>query len=85
MQHGRFITTAIAAVAAMAIGPAGAATQVGAGATALMSTGVGASQALDVSVSLGALGVLSGTAIFLFAIAWRMVDVSRGQRRQVVG
>jgi hypothetical protein len=50
-----------------------------------MSTGVGASQALDVSVSLGALGVLSGTAIFLFAIAWRMVDVSRGQRRQVVG
>jgi len=69
--HALLFLCAGAAAAALPIGPAGAATQVGAGATALMSTGVGASQALDVSVSLGALGVLSGAAIFLFAVAWR--------------
>jgi len=61
-----------AAAAALPIGPAGTATQVGAHSAALLASGVGASQALSVSVSVGALGVLSGTAIFLFAIAWRL-------------
>jgi hypothetical protein len=60
-----------AAAAALPIGPAGAAAQVGASATALIASGVGASQALAVAVSVGALGVLSGAAIFLFAVAWR--------------
>src|SRR6266545_566940 len=60
-----------AAAAALPIGPAGTATQVGAGAGALLASGVGASQALSVAVSVGTLGVLSGTAILLFAIAWR--------------
>src|SRR6266498_1162627 len=60
-----------AAAAALPIGPAGAATQIGAGAGALLASGVGASQALSVAVSVGTLGVLSGTAILLFAIAWR--------------
>jgi len=60
-----------AAAAALPIGPAGAATQVGAGAAALLASGVGASQALGVAVSLGALGILSGTAILLVAIACR--------------
>src|SRR5947199_7508418 len=60
-----------AAAAALPIGPAGAATQVGASAAALIASGVGTSQALGVAVSIGALGVFSGAAIFLFAVAWR--------------
>jgi uncharacterized membrane protein YbhN (UPF0104 family) len=60
-----------AAAAALPIGPAGAATQVGAHAGALLAWGVGASQALSVAVSVGTLGVLSGTAVLLFAVAWR--------------
>src|SRR5205809_1381733 len=59
-----------AAAAALPIGPAGAATQIGAGATALIASGVGASQAIGVAVSVGALGVFSGAAILLFALAW---------------
>jgi uncharacterized membrane protein YbhN (UPF0104 family) len=61
-----------AAAAALPIGPAGAVTQIGAGAAALIATDVGGSQALGVAVSIAALGVFSGTAILLFAIAWRM-------------
>jgi uncharacterized membrane protein YbhN (UPF0104 family) len=60
-----------AAAAALPIGPAGAATQVGASGAALIASGVGASQALGVAISVGALGVFSGTAILLFAVAWR--------------
>jgi uncharacterized membrane protein YbhN (UPF0104 family) len=60
-----------AAAAALPIGPAGAAAQIGAGAAALIASGVGASHALDVAVSVGALGVFSGAAIFLFAVVWR--------------
>src|SRR5437899_474624 len=57
-----------AAAAALPIGPGGAATQVGAGTGALLASGIGASQALGVAVSIGALGILSGTAIFLVAV-----------------
>src|SRR5438105_6272189 len=60
-----------AAAAALPIGPAGAATQVGGGAAALLASGVGASQALGVAVSVGALGILSGTAILLVAVVCR--------------
>jgi hypothetical protein len=60
-----------AAAAALPIGPAGAATQVGASAAALIASGVGASEALATAVSVGALGVLSGTAILVFVVAWR--------------
>ncbi len=60
-----------AAAAALPIGPAGAATQVGASATALIASGIEGSQALAIAVSVGVLGVLSGAAIFLFAVAWR--------------
>jgi hypothetical protein len=60
-----------AAAAALPIGPAGTATQVGAGAAALIASDVGASQALGVAVSIGALGVFSGAAILLFAVVWR--------------
>jgi len=60
-----------AAAAAVPIGPAGAATQVGAGAAALIASGVGSSQALAVTLAGGALGVLTGAAIFVAAIVWR--------------
>jgi Lysylphosphatidylglycerol synthase TM region len=59
-----------AAGAALPIGPAGAATQVGAGAAALIASGAGTSEALAVAVSVGTLGVLTGAATLLFAIAW---------------
>jgi uncharacterized membrane protein YbhN (UPF0104 family) len=61
-----------AAAAALPIGPAGAATQVGAGAAALMAAGVGASPAVAVAVAGGALGVLSGGAVLLSAVVWRV-------------
>jgi len=67
-----------AAAAALPIGPAGAATQVGVGGAALVASGVGASQALAVAVSVGALAIFSGGAIFLFAVAW---DTGRRWRR----
>jgi hypothetical protein len=60
-----------AAAAALPIGPAGATTQIGGGAAALLASGVGASQAVSMAVSVAALGVLSGTAILLFAIVYR--------------
>ena len=60
-----------AGAAALPIGPAGAATQVGAGAATLIASGVGTSQALGVAASVVALGVLSGAAVLLFAVACR--------------
>jgi uncharacterized membrane protein YbhN (UPF0104 family) len=60
-----------AAAAALPIGPAGAATQIGAGAAALIASGIDTSQALAAAVAVGALGVLSGAAVLLAAIAWR--------------
>jgi hypothetical protein len=60
-----------AAAAALPIGPAGTATQVGAGTGALLASGVGGAQALNVAVSVGTLGILAGTAILFFAVAWR--------------
>ncbi len=60
-----------AAAAALPVGPAGAATQVGVSGAALIAAGVGASEALGVAISVGALGIFAGGAIFLFAVAWR--------------
>jgi uncharacterized membrane protein YbhN (UPF0104 family) len=60
-----------AAAAALPIGPAGAATQVGGGSAALIASGVGGAQALAVTLAVGALGVLTGTAVLLLALAWR--------------
>jgi hypothetical protein len=61
-----------AAAAALPIGPAGAATQAGAHGAALVASGVGASQALAVAITLCALGVLCGTLILVAAIAWQV-------------
>lgn len=61
-----------AAAAALPIGPGSAATQAGAGAAALMAAGVGASPAVAVALAGGALGVLSGGAVVLSAVMWRL-------------
>ena len=57
-----------AAAGALPIGPAGA-TKAGAGVAALIASGVGASQALDVALAGQALAVLCGVAILLYAVA----------------
>jgi hypothetical protein len=60
-----------AAAAALPVGLAGTATQVGGGGAVLVATGLGASQALHVAVSIGVLGVITGTAVLVAAIVWR--------------
>jgi hypothetical protein len=60
-----------AASAAIPIGPAGAATQITAGTTLLVVSGVEAGQALGFALAAQALLIFSGAAIFLTAIAWR--------------
>ena len=60
-----------AAAAALPVGLAGAATQIGAGGAALVATGVSGSDAIRVAVSVGVLGVLTGTAVLVTAIVWR--------------
>ena len=60
-----------AAAAALPVGLAGAATQAGAGGAALVATGVAGAEALRVAVSIGVLGVLTGTAVLAAAVVWR--------------
>jgi hypothetical protein len=60
-----------AAAAALPLGPAGAATQAGAGAAVLVASGVSASQAVSVAVGVQLLAVLSGAAIVVAAGVWR--------------
>ena len=60
-----------AAAAALPLGLAGAATQAGAGGAVLAATGVGTSEALHVAVSIGVLGVLTGTAVLVASLVWR--------------
>jgi hypothetical protein len=60
-----------AASAAIPIGPAGAATQVTAGATLLIVSGVETGQALGFALAAQALLIFSGAAIFLAAVTWR--------------
>ena len=60
-----------AASAAFPIGPAGAATQVTAGTTVLVVSGVETSQALGFALAAQALLIFSGAAIFLAAVCWR--------------
>jgi hypothetical protein len=59
-----------AAAAALPIGPAGAATQIGAAGASLVAAGVGTEPAFGAAVSMGALGVLSGTFVMVLALAW---------------
>jgi uncharacterized membrane protein YbhN (UPF0104 family) len=61
-----------AAVGALPIAPAGAATQAGTAAAVLIASGVGASQAIDVAVAGQALGALGGVSILIFAAIRRV-------------
>jgi hypothetical protein len=69
-----------AAAAALPIGLAGTATQVGGGGAVLVAAGVGASQALHAAVSIGVLGVITGTAVLVAAIVWRSAASLLGSR-----
>jgi hypothetical protein len=60
-----------AASAAIPLGPAGAATQVTAGAALLVVAGVQVSSAVGFALAAQALLVLAGAAVFLAAVAWR--------------
>lgn len=60
-----------AAAAALPVGLAGTATQVGGGGAVLVAGGVGASHALHAAVSIGVLGVITGSAVLVAAIVWR--------------
>jgi hypothetical protein len=61
-----------AASAALPIGPAGAATQITAGTMLLVLSGVETSQALGFALATQALLIISGAAIFLAAVVWRL-------------
>jgi hypothetical protein len=59
-----------AAAAALPIGPAGAATQIGGAAANLVAAGIGTAPAFGAALSMGTLGVLSGTFVLLLAVGW---------------
>jgi uncharacterized membrane protein YbhN (UPF0104 family) len=61
---------AAAASGALPIAPAGAATQVGAGAAILMASGVGTSSAVSFAVGAQALIILAGAVVLVFAALW---------------
>ena len=61
---------AAAATGALPIAPAGAATQVGAGAAILMASGVGTANAVSFAVGAQALIILAGAAVLAFAALW---------------
>jgi Lysylphosphatidylglycerol synthase TM region len=71
-----------AASAAFPIGPAGAATQITAGTTLLIVSGVDAPEALGFALAAQALLILAGGAIFLVAVAWRTSVYAASFRRR---
>jgi hypothetical protein len=75
-----------AASAAIPIGPAGAATQVGAGTTLLIVSGIDPSQALGFALAAQALLIVSGAFIFALAVVWRLLLGARSMllRRALV-
>jgi uncharacterized membrane protein YbhN (UPF0104 family) len=62
--------SASAAAAVLPLGPAGAATQVGAGAAVLAAAGVPTSQAVAFGLAAQALVVLAGATVVVLAGAW---------------
>ncbi|MEP6909592.1 MAG: lysylphosphatidylglycerol synthase domain-containing protein [Actinomycetota bacterium] len=60
-----------AAAAALPIALGGAATQVGAGATLLIVSGIGTSEALGFALAAQTLVILSGAAVLFLAVTWR--------------
>lgn len=80
-----FFLCATAASTALPIAPAGAATQVGAGAAMLILGGVSTSHAVAFAVSAQALVIVAGAAVVVFAAAWearlRLVSAPARRRR----
>jgi uncharacterized membrane protein YbhN (UPF0104 family) len=72
--------TACAAVGALPIGPAGAATQAGVGAAMLASAGVGTREAIAFAVAAQALTLLTSVAVLAFAGLVRTAQLLRPQR-----
>jgi hypothetical protein len=60
-----------AAAAALPIALGGAATQIGAGATLLVVSGIGASEAVGFALAAQTLLILSGAAVLLLAVTWK--------------
>jgi hypothetical protein len=69
-----------AAAAALPIGPAGAATQIGGAAASLVAAGIATTPAFNAALSMSALGVLAGTFVFLLAVAWTSKAALAGRR-----
>jgi hypothetical protein len=63
-----------AAAAALPIALGGAATQVGAGATLLVVSGIGASEALGFALAAQTLLILSGAAVLFLAVTWQAMS-----------
>jgi len=72
--------TACAAVGALPIGPAGAATQAGVGAAMLASAGVGTREAIAFAIAAQALTVITSVAVLAFAGLVRTAQALRPQR-----
>jgi Lysylphosphatidylglycerol synthase TM region len=72
--------TACAAVGALPIGPAGAATQAGVGAAMLASAGVGTREAIAFAVAAQALTLVTSVAVLAFAGLVRTAQILRPQR-----
>src|SRR5437763_6622283 len=72
--------TACAAVGALPIGPAGAATQAGVGAAMLASAGVGTREAIAFAIAAQALTVVTSVAVLAFAGLVRTAQLLRPQR-----
>jgi hypothetical protein len=62
---------AAAAAAALPVALGGAATQIGAGATLLVVSGIGTSDALGFALAAQTLLILSGTAVLFLAVTWK--------------
>ena len=60
-----------AAAAALPIALGGAATQIGAGATLLVVSGIGASEAVGFALAAQTLIIVSGAAVLFLAVAWK--------------
>jgi len=78
-----FLCAGAAAVAVPFSPAGGTATQVGAGATALVAAGTGTTPAIGAAVSIAALGVFSGAAVLLLAIACNGVAAVARSRRSI--
>ena len=72
-----------AAAAALPIALGGAATQIGAGATLLIVSGIGTTEALGFALAAQTLLILSGAAVLFLAVTWKTSPLARRRQRPV--